>query len=356
MENKNQSKMEYRHLGNSGLKVSVLSWGNWINSNQGESEITNETVRLCYEAGINFFDTAEIYGAGKAEEALGVALKKLNARREDLVISTKIFRCGNGQNDNFLSRKHIMEGLNNSLKRLQLDYVDVFFCHRPDMETPIEETVRAMNFAIEEGKTFYWGTSEWTAVQIAEANAVCDRLGLIKPIVEQCQYNMMARKNMEADYAHLFKTTKMGTTIWSPLLSGILTGKYIDEIPKDSRFDIFSNEAGGHLRQYTENREAWNAKLLKLRGIAERLGFSLATLALAWCIRNPDVSTCILGTSRPQQVTENLKALELLPLLTNDIEIEIESILGNAPLGDLNYSTWETEPNRRELVLGYRKK
>lgn len=216
MEAIKKSKMIYRYLGNSGLRVSVMSWGNWLNSND-ESDITNETVKIALENGINFFDTAEAYGFGKAETLLGEAFKKLGARREDLVVSTKIFKSGNGVNDSFLSRKHIIEGVNNSLKRLQMDYVDVLFCHRPDSNTPMEETCRALNWVINQGKAFYWGTSEWTPSQIGEAHTVCEKLGLIKPIVEQCQYSMLHRQKVEQDHVHLFKTTKMGTTVWSPL-------------------------------------------------------------------------------------------------------------------------------------------
>lgn len=197
--------MEYRYLGNSGLRVSVLSFGNWLNSNKPEDyEITRDAMKLCFEAGVNFFDTAEIYGFGQAEEIMGRAFKELGFKREELVVSTKLFKIGQGVNDSFLSRKHIIEGINNSLKRLQLDYVDVCFCHRPDFETPLEETCRAMHYIIEQGKAFYWGTSEWPADRIAKAIEICERFGLHKPIVEQPQYSMLARNRFESEYRFIF--------------------------------------------------------------------------------------------------------------------------------------------------------
>jgi voltage-dependent potassium channel beta subunit len=341
------SKMLYRYLGNSGLKVSVLSLGNWINTKQDY-----DSFSLAFKNGINYFDTAEIYGFGEAEKSLGEAFKKLGARREELVISTKIFKSGNGINDSFLSRKHIVEGLNNSLKRLQLEYVDVLFCHRPDMNTPMEETCRAMDWAINQGKAFYWGTSEWSASQIGEAFTICERLGLIKPIVEQCQYNLMVREKMENEYVHLFKTTKMGTTVWSPLFSGILSGKYINQVPSGSRFDLFAENARVHYSTYINNKQDWDQKLLKLKILAEKLGFTLPQLAVAWVIKNPDVSTCILGVSSSQQLVENIKALDLISLITNQIESEIEAILGNIPIGEMDWQTFTRQPNRRQILFG----
>jgi voltage-dependent potassium channel beta subunit len=343
--------MIYRYLGNSGLRVSVISWGNWINT-KDENDVTYETVKTAIEHGVNFFDTAEIYGFGEGETSLGLALKKLGKRREDLVISTKMFRSGMGVNDSFLSRKHIIEGLNNSLKRLQLDYVDVVFCHRFDRNTPLEETCRAMNWLIEQGKAFYWGTSEWSASEIGQALQICEKLNLIKPIVEQCQYNMMVREKMENEYVHLFTTTRMGTTVWSPLFSGVLTGKYINGIPEGSRFDAFSANSKFHYNQYVTNKESWDAKLLKLKAVAERLGFSLAQLALAWVIKNTDVSTCIVGASRASQMEENLRALDLLEVYTNEVEQEIEAILGNSPAGPIDWLTFSKLATRRRVVLG----
>jgi voltage-dependent potassium channel beta subunit len=348
------TKMIYRYLGNSGLKVSALSWGNWVNTKGGN--ITTETVKVAYENGINFFDTAEIYGFGDGETELGVALKSLNARREDLVISTKVYRSGYGENDSFLSRKHIIEGINNSLKRLQLDYVDVYFCHRFDLYTPLEETVRAMNWVIEQGKAFYWGTSEWQPEQIMEAHAICERLGLIKPIVEQCQYSMLSRTRMESDYIHLFKKHKIGTTVWSPLFSGVLTGKYISGIPEGSRFDISSAQAGRHLALYNQNKESWDKKILLLKELATKLGCSLPQLALAWVIKNPDVSTCIVGASKTEQMVENIKCLEFISKITNEVEVEISEILENAPPGEMDWLTFTPLPNRRNTLFGIEQK
>ena len=344
------SKMIYRYLGNSGLKVSALSWGNWINT-KGEDP-TYDIIKLAYENGINFFDTAEIYGFGEGETTLGKALKKLNAPREKLVISTKIFKCGTDINDNFLSRKHIVEGLRNSLKRLQLDYVDVVFCHRPDSFTPLEETCRAMDWVINQGMAFYWGTSEWSAAQIMEAYMICERCNLIKPIVEQPQYNLFSREKMENEYAILFQKYKMGTTIWSPLFSGILTGKYIDNIPEGSRGDLFgSSSASGHFNTYKEKKTEWDEKLNKLSALAKRLGFSLTNLAIAWCVKYPNVSTCILGASKVSQLEENLKSMDLLPLLTAEVEKEIDEIMKNTPEGEMNYMTFTRKEGWRKRFL-----
>lgn len=340
-----KSKMIYRYLGNSGLKVSALSWGNWINTK--EQDPTFEIVKYAYENGVNFFDTAEIYGFGEGETTLGNALKKLDVPRENLVISTKIFKSGMGVNDAFLSRKHIIEGLRNSLKRLQLEYVDVVFCHRPDARTPLEETCRAMNWVIEKGLAFYWGTSDWSAAEIIEAYGVCDRLNLIRPICEQPQYNLFVREKFESEYTILFSKYKMGTTIWSPLMSGFLTGKYINEIPKGSRMDVFQANAKLHYDLFEKNKNDYNPKLLKLKALAERLGFSLANLAIAWTVKNPHVSTCILGASKLEQIQENLKALDLVPLFTDEVEKEIEEILANGPLGDMDWLAFQRLPGWR---------
>jgi len=201
-------------------------------------------------------------------------------------------------------------------------------------------------------KTFYWGTSEWSSSQIMEAHLICERYNLIKPIVEQCQYNMLVRDRFEGEYAHLFKQTKLGTTVWSPLFSGVLTGKYINETPKGSRLDQFSESARLHFSAYTANKKEWDQKLLKLKEIAEGLGYTLTQLALAWVIRNPDVSTCIVGASKPEQLTENLKCLELLPKITNEIEMEIDAILANTPLGDMDWLKFQRLQPRRHILLG----
>jgi voltage-dependent potassium channel beta subunit len=307
-------KMEYRYLGNSGLRVSVLSFGNWLNSNKQEDyEITRDAIKMCYDAGVNFFDTAEIYGFGNAEVQMGKAFKELGLKREELVVSTKIFKIGPGVNDTFLSRKHIMEAINAQLKRLQLDYVDVLFCHRPDYETPLEETCRAMHSVIEQGKAFYWGTSEWTADRISKAIEICERLSLHKPIVEQSQYSMLVRQRFENEYRFVFSEYKYGTTIWSPLAGGILSGKYNSgDIPEGSRYDNHKNlDTIWQKHMGPENKDKTLKVLNQLGDIAKDLGYSQAQLALAWAIANKDVSTCILGFTRLSQVEENLKTLEL---------------------------------------------
>lgn len=236
---KPSTKMIYRYLGNSGLKVSALSFGNWLNSDAEENyEVTRDSIKRCLEHGINFFDTAEIYNSGSAEKLMGKAFKELGVKREDIVVSTKLWRVGNGVNDMFLSRKHLFEGINNSLKRLQLEYVDVLYCHRPDYETPLEETCKAMNDIINQGKAFYWGTSMWTADRIAKAIEICERLNFHKPITEQPAYSMVERKLVEKEFRRLYSEYKYGLTIWSPLAGGILTGKYNEgNIPEGSRYD-----------------------------------------------------------------------------------------------------------------------
>ena len=328
------SKMTYRYLGKTGLRVSVIGWGNWVN-NQND-ELTKESVKICLENGINFFDTAEVYGLGAGEISLGKALKELGVQREKVVISTKIMRCGTDPNDSFLSRKHIIEGLKNSLKRLELDYVDVVFCHRPDMYTPLEETCRAMNWVIEKGYAFYWGTSQWSASRIMEAYKICDKLNLIPPVVEQTHYNMMFRDFVEREYNDLFKKYGMGTTIWSPLESGILTGKYINEIPEGSRFTLDRDGAKTANGFYQgEDKKMWDEKLFKLKEIA-----------------NPDCSTTILGASKTSQLEENFKAVEISKKLDKGLLLEIEKILDNAPKGEIDYRDWKELPTRRNQNLG----
>ena len=345
------SKMEYRYLGKTGLRVSVVSWGNWVNNEN--DQLTLDSVKVCLEHGINFFDTAEVYGLGKAEMSLGKAFKELGVQREKVVVSTKIFRSGFDPNDGFLSRKHIIEGIRNSLKRLELDYVDVVFCHRPDMYTPLEETCRAMNWVIDQGYAFYWGTSQWTASSIMEAYKICDKLNLIPPIVEQCHYNMMFRDRIENEYRDLFKKYGMGTTIWSPLESGVLTGKYINGIPDDSRYKKTNDGAQTDIQAYLDNKKVWDEKLLKLKEIAEKkLNCSLAQLALAWIIANPDCSTTILGSSKTSQIEENIKAVEISKKLDKNLLIEIEKILDNAPRGEIDYRDWKELPSRRNINLG----
>ena len=347
----NTSKMEYRYLGNSGLRISVLGMGNWVNND--DDKLTVDSVKICLEHGVNFFDTAEVYGLGRAETSLGKAFKELGVPREKIVVTTKVYKIGDDPNDSFQSRKHIIEGVNNSLKRLQMDYVDIVYAHRYDLHTPLEETCRAYNYLIDNGKAFYWGTSEWTASQIMEAYKICEKLNLIPPIVEQSHYNMFERKKIDNEYRDLFLRYKMGTTIWSPLFGGVLTGKYIKEIPKDSRFSVHKQMGAFHEMTYNQHKQEWDEKLLKLKELAEKkLGCTLAQLAIAWVIANPDVSTCMLGASKFSQLEETLKALNIYKKLTKDILLEIEKILANAPEGEMDFRDWKQLPSRRNLLLG----
>ena len=346
-------KMEYRYLGNTGLRVSVIGLGNYVNNDNDEE--TLECVKSALKNGINFFDTAEIYGLGAAEISLGKAIKQLNIPREKIVVTTKIFKIGNEPNDAFLSRKHIIEGIKNSLQRLQLEYVDIIYCHRYDMNTPIKEVVESMNWCIEQGYALYWGTSEWTACQILEAYDICNELKLIRPVVEQCQYNMLCREKMENEYRDLFKKYKMGTTIYSPLKFGILTGKYINEVPENSSAN--SKNEGVKKRvsddEYFKNKNFYDNKLNQLKVLAEnKLNCTLAQLAIAWVIANTDVSCCIIGATKSTQIEENVKAIEISKKIDKDLSIEIEKILNNVPDGEIDYRDWKELPSRRNIVLG----
>ena len=323
--------MEYRFLGKSGLKISALSLGAWVTFGQQISDdVAFECMKLAYDAGINFFDNAEAYAHGKAETTMGKVIKKAGWKRKDLVISTKIFWGGKGPNDRGLSRKHIFEGLNASLQRLQMDYVDLVFCHRPDIYTPIEETVWAMNQAIQQGKALYWGTSEWSAYQILDAYRIARREHLIPPLMEQPEYNMFHRERVEKEYAPLYDETGLGTTIFSPLASGLLTGKYNEGLPPGTRANLKGYE---WLKEWIESEESQKniAKARQLTPLADELGCSMAQLALAWCLKNQHVSTVITGASRPDQVSENLGSLEVVGKLTPDIMERIEEILDNKP-------------------------
>jgi voltage-dependent potassium channel beta subunit len=323
--------MEYRYLGKSGLQVSTLSLGAWVTyGGQVGEQVAHQCMEAAIEVGVNFFDNAEAYAHGEAETVMGNVIKKAGWKRSDLVISTKIFWGGRGPNQSGLSRKHILEGTMASLERMQLDYVDLIFCHRPDIHTPIEETVRAMNYLIDQGKAFYWGTSEWGADKIMEAHAIAHREHLIPPLMEQPEYNMFSRERIERDYVHLFKEVGLGTTIFSPLDSGILTGKYNQGIPEDTRLDL---DGFDWLREGYESQEGVEKikKVGQLMPIAEELGCTMAQLALAWCLLNPNVSTVITGASRPEQVAENMAALEIVPKLTDEVLERIEEILDNKP-------------------------
>jgi len=329
--------MEYRALGKSGLKVSALSLGAWVTyGGQVGEEVANECMHAAYEAGVNFFDNAEAYANGNAEIVMGNVIQKSGWKRSDLVISTKIFWGGDGPNDWGLSRKHIFEGTHASLKRLQLDYVDLLFCHRPDKDTPIEETVWAMNQLIQQGKVLYWGTSQWSAAEIMQAVGVARREHLVPPTMEQPVYNMFARELMEHEYLRLFRDIGLGTTIWSPLASGLLTGKYSQGIPQGTRVTMEGYE---WLRRSFEKPEGKQQieKTRQLEPIAADLDCSLAQLALAWCLKNPNVSTVITGASRRAQVMENMKAIDVVPKMTPEVMERIEGVLQNKPEGEPDY-------------------
>jgi voltage-dependent potassium channel beta subunit len=329
--------MEYRFLGSSGLKVSALSLGAWVTyGSQVGEDVAYECMTAAFDHGVNFFDNAEAYASGEAEVVMGNVIRRAGWKRSDLVISTKIFWGGQGPNDRGLSRKHIVEGINASLARLRLDYVDLVFCHRPDPDTPIEETVRAMNWVIDQGKAFYWGTSEWSAEQIMEAAMVARREHLIGPQMEQPQYHMFHRERVEREYARLYDEIGLGTTIWSPLASGLLTGKYDDGLPPDTRA---SQPGMEWLRELlagdsaSENR----AKVRELKAVADDVGCTRAQLALAWCLANPNVSTVITGASRAEQVKENMLALDVVAKLTPDVMERIEGVLQNRPAEPPDY-------------------
>lgn len=290
------------------------------------------------DAGVNFFDNAESYSHGNGEVVVGNVIKKLGWRREDIVVSSKVFWGGEGPNGTGLSRKRIYEACRNSLKRLQLDYLDLYLCHRPDPNTPIEETVRAMDSLVHQGKILYWGTSEWSAANIMRAYGLAMELGLTPPQMEQPQYNMFHRDRVEVEYLPLYREIGLGTTTWSPLASGLLSGKYNSGIPAGSRFSLPGYES---IRdRMSQENLTWNGtrvsleKVSRLAPIAKDLGCSLAQLALAWCRSNPNVSTVITGATRPEQVDENMKSLEFVPKLSSDVMERIEAVLGNKPVPD----------------------
>ena len=329
--------MEYRFLGRSGLKISALSLGAWVTyGGQVGEETAYQCMTTAYDHGVNFFDNAEAYAHGNAEIVMGNVIKRAGWNRTDVVVSTKIFWGGKGPNDCGLSRKHLFEGTHASLKRLQMDYVDLLFCHRPDKYTPIEETVWSMNLLIQQGKAFYWGTSEWSAQEIMQAYAIARREHLIPPLMEQPEYNMFARQRVEKEYARLYGEIGLGVTIWSPLASGLLTGKYNDGLPEGTRITMKGYD---WLKEQFESEEGQRnlSKVRSLSLIAQEIGCSTAQLALAWCLKNPHVSTVITGASRSSQVEENMKALEVVPQLTDDVLEKIEAILQNKPEAESDY-------------------
>ena len=323
--------MDYRRLGKSGLKVSEFSFGSWVTfGKQVDGSDARSLMAQAYDAGINFFDNAEGYEQGNSETLMGEALAGLNWSRDSYIVSSKVFWGGEKPTQRGLSAKHVTEACHAALRRLQFDHLDLYFCHRPDIDTPIEETVRAMHNLIAQGKVLYWGTSEWSGQQITEAHAVARACHLTPPTMEQPQYNLFEREKVEADYAPIYDTYGLGTTIWSPLASGILTGKYNAAIPNDSRMTLPGYE---WLRDMLHS-DAGQQKLVKTRALADlaaKSGLSLAHMCLLWCLANPRVSTVILGASRASQLTENLAALAQKAKLTPEVLAEIETIMDNKP-------------------------
>lgn len=321
--------MKYRHLGKAGLKISELSLGAWVTyGGQVGQDIAKSCMIAAYDAGVNFFDNAEAYANGKAETVMGNVLKEMGWRRESYIVSTKIFWGGDGPNDRGLSYKHIVEGVNNALRRLQLEYVDLVYCHRPDPDTPIEETVRAMDLVIRQGKAFYWGTSEWSAADILRADGIARQYGLTPPSMEQPQYNLLHRERFEVEYAPIYKELGYGTTIWSPLSSGLLTGKYNNGIPEGSRATLPGYE---WIQKEVITAERIQ-KVKTLQPVADELGCSLAQLSLAWCLKNPNVSTVITGASRVEQFLHNLGALPVVDALTPEVMARIDTLVGKPAL------------------------
>ncbi len=320
--------MDYRRLGRSGLQVSELSFGSWLTfAKQIEDNTAEELMKYAYDNGVNFFDNAEIYSKGQSEVVMGKILKKMGWSRDSFVVSSKVFWGGDKPNQTGLSRKHVFEACHAALKRLQVDYLDLYFCHRPDKNTPVEETVRTMNDLIQQGKVLYWGTSEWSAQEIQEAYGIARQYGLIPPSMEQPQYNMLHRERVEVEYYKLYREIGMGTTIWSPLASGILSGKYNDGFPDDTRLSIEGLDWLKDRVYREENLE----KVRKLSSLANDLGMSMADLALLWVLKNPNVSTAITGASKISHLKSNIESINHKDLITNEIMENIEEILDNKP-------------------------
>ncbi|MFM7839447.1 MAG: potassium channel beta subunit family protein [Chitinophagaceae bacterium] len=325
--------MEYRYLGRTGLQLSALSFGSWVTFHkQINDQVADELMSLAYEQGVNFFDNAEVYALGESEKMMGRILKKKSWDRTSYVVSSKVFFGWRGKtnlpNQTGLSRKHITEACHEALVRLQVDYLDLYFCHRPDPQVPIAEVVWTMHHLIQQGKILYWGTSQWNAADIMEAHRVAAEYHLIGPVVEQPQYNLLERFKMEYDYLPVFKHVGLGTTVWSPLASGFLTGKYLAGIPADSRLGMTGFEW---------LRDRWlkpgNISVLQqLMDFSKELGVPMPALAIAWTLKNPHVTTTILGATRIEQLKDNLQALDIVPLLTGEVMNRIESIVQNKPL------------------------
>ncbi len=325
--------MQYRRMGKTGLQLSVLSFGSWVTFHkQIDDSISEELMGIAYDAGINFFDNAEVYAGGESEKMMGRVLKKKAWDRTSYCVSSKAYFGWRGKankpNQTGLSRKHLTEACHEALQRLQVDYLDLFFCHRPDKKAPIEEVVHTMNILIQQGKILYWGTSEWSGVEIMEAHRVAAQYGLIGPAMEQPQYNLLHRDKLENEYLEIFKNLGLGTTIWSPLASGLLTGKYNNGIPEGSRFSLEGFD--WLVKQWMEEDKL--AKVKALTDFAGELDLPVSTLSIAWTIKNPNVTTAILGATKKEQLTENLKALDALPKLTPEVMQTIDDIMGTKPV------------------------
>jgi voltage-dependent potassium channel beta subunit len=319
--------MNYRRLGKTGLKISELSYGSWVTfSNQLKLDEATKMMQLAYENGINFFDNAEVYAGGRSELIMGEVIKKLGWTRDSFIISSKVFWGGDKPTQRGLSHKHIVDACNNALKRLQLDYLDLYFCHRPDPDTPIEESVRAMHTLIMQGKICYWGTSEWSASEIKKAFKIANDLNLTPPSMEQPEYNMFERRKMEKDYLSLFHAESLGTTTWSPLASGVLTGKYMNATPTGTRTEIRNFK---FIRERIESEEykPRHEMVIKLSKISDEIGISLANMALCWCLKNDNVSSVILGASKQEQLKQNLDSINYLNLLDESVMKRINLIV-----------------------------
>lgn len=329
--------MEYRRLGKSGLKLSEISLGSWVTfGTQVDEKEAMGLMTLAYDEGINFFDNAEAYEAGLSETLMGAALHKLGWGRDTYTVSSKVFWGGERPTQNGLSRKHVFDACHAALKRLQVDYLDLYFCHRPDSSTPIEETVRAMHDLIVQGKVLYWGTSEWSAQQLTEAWAVAKELRITPPQMEQPQYNLFERQKVEVDYLPLYELMGLGTTVWSPLKAGVLTGKYNNGFPADSRMNLPSCD---WLKAEWDSEEGNRLldRVRKLAVLAEEIGLPIHHLAIIWCLANPHVSTIILGASKKPQLADNLKALQSKDKLTPEVVARIEEIMENKPVAPPRY-------------------
>jgi len=319
--------MEYRRLGQAGIKVSALSLGSWVTFGQQiDDDTAADLMKTAYDNGVNFFDNAEAYAGGRSEIVMGNILRKMAWSHESFLVSSKVFWGGNLPNQEGLNRKHVIEACHNALRRLQVDYLDFYFCHRPDPHTPIEETVRAMSDLVRQGKVLYWGTSEWSAQEITQAHAIARQCHLVPPTMEQPMYNLFGRHRVEKEYERLYAEYGLGTTIWSPLASGLLTGKYTDGLAPDTRATLKDYD---WLKERLQREATEKAATLKeLHHIARDLGLSLAVFSIAWCLNNPNVSTAILGASKVSQLLENLQAVEARTRFTPDLLRHIDQLVG----------------------------